>query len=1127
MSNKISRDKLKALTAIADVKLAGTYHQIYERYGAKKGRESGNFHCFGEKYHSGGCDCKPSMGISNSTGVYNCFTCDEVKGNLYTFWRDYLQDSGTGMYHDFLMNDLGIRLEDSAGVNYKDSDAAQMNDLYAQFSNEYEGKTGKPHVLPEAVEKSIDEDNSIPMEELDGYVKNLLGNDAAMRYLYRERRITEEIILKYKLGLTKGTRAKNSKAFIFPIMSPTGLLSTMKAYNPMPGARMKWRHLYRERDIYPVPIQNFASDTIYLFEGEPDAFCAIGFGISGAVTLGSAATFDPVKMLGESLTKRYFSNKEVIIVFDSDDTGVKNGRKLANNILPYARQVKLINLDKSEENPYGLDPSNVVVVKAGSNTKKKRVETDFTDFMKKNGFDDKAIKMFYEVVRNTQAYSVNTDRSETNLYKVTVQESRLPKYHSEYGGKTKRLELIASVSDIDHNSYLYYDRQPVECPFMNSDAELPKKCKYCSLPLNSKEFDKGIIQYEFHKEVPGNKKGDLSHVRITEKDILELIEVNEKSRLYKLKTLIGINTQCNQVRFREGRPVKVTHTKLMRDVAFHQESDGVSDIDIDVDAYVAGCDLKNGKTYRFEGVQTTSPEGQYAAIFADKSEPVLTTIEQFEMSPDIHSELRVFRPKEGETIRDHLTRRYDDFGQEAKITGRHEVFLMYDLAFFSSTGFDNSLISDSVRRWVEVGIIGASRCGKSIIAEFGIKKYRTGEFFSCTSAVSRTGVLGGIAKQFKGKSRIAWGVIPRNDGSILVMDEVANMKPDLLSDMTPCRTSGVVNVEMALSGKANANTRKIFISNPRNWERVEGQPFEGFAAIRDLYVRDEIIQRFDMIHFIKAEDVDVDSFEHHYEKRSDDFTDLQCRHLIMWAHSRKKNQYVWEGGQEEFNKYVRSKTKELRDIFHDRTLLVGQESNVRIIRCSVSLAAMMYSTPEDDYNKVLVKRDHVDEVVSFMISTYTHSNMRLNEYSEQIRASERLGDMRFMENIIKFVDVDSIIRENSFTTNSIQQVFFDYLYRVFDKSLYIVDAASDKRKSTGLQVHVSINKLVQTMVSRNCLTRNRSSFEKTPMFTSWLDKMRGVPDDELSDILEFESDPREIEDCERASKLVAEFEKLK
>jgi hypothetical protein len=212
-------------------------------------------------------------------------------------------------------------------------------------------------------------------------------------------------------------------------------------------------------------------------------------------------------------------------------------------------------------------------------------------------------------------------------------------------------------------------------------------------------------------------------------------------------------------------------------------------------------------------------------------------------------------------------------------------------------------------------------------------------------------------------------------------------------------------------------------------------------------------------------------------------------------------------------------------MFHEKTLLVGQEANVRVIRLAVSLAAMLYSTPDSDYNKVFVKNEHVDEVVDFIKTLYVHKNMRFDEFSKQMRASEELGDMRFMENIIKFVDVDSIIRESIFTFSSIQQVFFDYLYRVNDKSLYMVDAGNDNRKSSGLRPADSTNRLIQTLVTRNCIKRNKNTFEKTQMFTSWLDKMRGVDHAKLSDILEYESNTREDSDSQRSSDLVKEFEK--
>ena len=1112
---KVSKEELNDIIQTADMQLSGNYRSIYESLGAEKGSGS-NYKCFNKGFHTND-DGNPSMGISNETGQYHCFACG-TKGNLLTFWNDFYHDNQNEYYHEFLQNALGVKV----GGKGNEIDTAKLNSVYDAYTKK------KKVVEDEDVEVMV-----IPDSDVEEYTNNLLEMPGAMAFLKATRNVSKDDIVKYRLGFTYDFKVNGRKtqSIMFPQILPDGKVVNYKMYQPHLEKKDKWRHMHRNRVKIPTPIQNFAQDTLYFFEGEPDTYCAIGFGVSGAVTFGSASATNPAEVLGEEQAKKYLSGKEVVICFDADKAGIKGAKELAVNIYEYVRQVKIIDLSKSEDNKYGIE-EGVLYDELAKEDGIPRPGNDFTDFMKINGFEKMAIDRFNSLVKNTPAFTDHRNRSDTELYKVTVQESRMPKYHSEYGGVTKRLRLIASVSDMDNSAYMYNDRQPIECHMM-AGGQLKKKCENCSLPLVD-GFDDGLVVMELMRASKPEHKNDLRFPKVTEKDILELIEVSEAKRKAKLKQICGVNPSCQNVVFREGRTAKITHVKLMKDVSTHThinlEKDKEKEVtlnDIDVDAYILGSiDVQGGKSYLMEGVQTISPEGQYAALFIDNVEPIQTSIEQFTMSGDLDKEMATFKPKEDESIEDALGRRYSEYLIDAKITGRPEIMLMYDLAIMSSTDFNSSMISETVRKWVEVGVVGESRTGKSVVAKFLFNKYRVGEYLDCSSSVSRTGVLGGISKQMKGRDKISWGLIPRNDRSVVIMDEADKMGVSILTDMTASRSSGIVDIKMAVSGKALARTRKIFISNKRADQDTSGQQFEGMYLIKDVYKREEIIQRFDLMYFVKSGDVNFDTFKNHYVKSTNDFTDLQCSHLLMWAYSRKPDDFIFEGGEEEFNEYVGVEAKKLHDLFHEKTLLVGQESNVRIVRLSVALASLLYSTVEDDYTKVLVKKEHATFIVDFMIKLYTHPNMRFHEFSAQERAKEQLGDMRFMENILRYVSPTSIIRETSFTDRSIQQIFLDYLVRVSSRDMFMVDASNDERSQTGLHIMVSTQKLIQTMVVRNCLRRGKNGqYNKSPMFTSWLNDIKERDPDEFSTILEYDRDKKQAEHDQQASNLIAKYKK--
>jgi len=94
--------------------------------------------------------------------------------------------------------------------------------------------------------------------------------------------------------------------------------------------------------------------------------------------------------------------------------------------------------------------------------------------------------------------------------------------------------------------------------------------------------------------------------------------------------------------------------------------------------------------------------------------------------------------------------------------------------------------------------------------------------------------------------------------------------------------------------------------------------------------------------------------------------------------------------------------------------------------------------------------------------------------------------------------------EEEFTDKSLQQLFCDYLQRVYDRELCMIDASNDNYKSTGMPVNIGTQKLINTLIIRRCLVRAKSTYRKTPAFNDWLSDMVAHKNDrELSDILEI------------------------
>jgi len=1120
---KVKKSDLRSLFATAEMMMVNRYHDIYQRLDWKKGA-NGNFSCWNVSGHTHGVDAHPSLSVDNQTGKWHCFTCG-IKGNFQSYWKEYLKGHAEGgeSYTDFIIDFLNMSESLHFSTATTDPDYEKNSEEMRKMCIDLQNKNvqdGRPFILPGELTQIIKEASTIPMATMDTWVDNLLTNPEALKYLYDTRRLSPDIIKKFRIGMNEKGK------FIFPIINGEGSLINVKAYDPRGNPMYKWSYPFKGYDQGPSPINHFTHQIIHFFGGEPDMYCAIAMGVGGAVTFGSEAITDVDKVFGQDRARQIFLGKEIVICLDADDTGIKAGLKLAASLYPYAKQIKVIDLNKSDINKYGLDPEAKQTITVGDKTKEKRTEKDFTDFMKKNGFDETAKIRFKELIERTTVYTQNVDRIQKEIFKVTLQESRMPKYYSSDGSKI--LELTASVSDFNSNALFCPSEIKVNCRAMGSTDKTTGSCKNCQLPsINGFETSCNLT-FHFLREVPKEFSTDPTYVKISEHDILGLVEVTESQKNQQIRKLCQINDNCKCVVMSDGdgvEPMKLLHVRLVEGVNDYGKSNSqtnTSAAEIDVEAYMVGAnDIYPNKSYKFEAVQTTAWNGQHAVLFIHKAEPIATCIETFKMDQQTHEMLQVFKPKEHESIKDHLDRRYDIFANAAGVSGRREIFLANDLAFFSAIEINNDKMLPGVKRgWVEILIAGDTRTCKTMISKWLRDHYKIGDIVVGSTAVSRSGLLGGTITQHK-KPAISWGKIPMNDGGLVIIDELSNISLQTLDDLTGCRSSGVATITGIASGSVLARTRKIMLSNQRTLQSDnQKEEIYGVIFLKNLCYKDEILARFDFAFVVRRDDVDVKEFSSLYTQLNTEFTEFQCQNLIRWVYSRKPEQIIFENGFEEM---VNQAQIDFLERYHASTQLINQEMRAKLVRMSVSLASLLYSTPEDDWNKILVKKEHLSHIIQFLNECYCHKNMKLDEFSAMRKKTESLGSMAFMENICKYIDIDQLLNDNDeFSDKHIQQIFYDYLERVSRSVLYIVDSKNDNIKSFGQKPYESVNKLINLLTSRNCFVRTkRGMYRKTKQFNEWLLKRMELGDDApTSDILELESTKQNPALVEAAKKAI-------
>jgi len=1090
------------LYAIIDSAAEGRYHELFIALGEVQAK-NGNFHCWNPGGHSDGEDTNASLSISNSTGQWKCHGCS-ISGNLNTYFKKYIaespQDKWGGSYTKFMCDILGL----NAYLPDNEQDEKLVKQA-VEISKHFEEIISKKKTKPSSEPKK--EVPTISQEENDKYVEALLKIDKPKQLLLEKRLINDDIIMKYRIGYSV-----KDGAITFPMIDNKGQILNIKLYRPW-NEKFKWQAKLSglTQSFIPTPVTHLTHTKLYIFEGEPDCYCAAAHGFFG-ITCGSASNKSFKKFYGDQF-ETIFKNKEIVFCMDADEAGTAAATDLAKELYGTVKQIKIINFNKSEINPHGLDPTLMKEV----NGKQKRAQKDFTEFMQLNGLGEKAIRIFSELEKLTPVYTQNTARSKIEKFKVSLAESVNSRYYDK--DSLKHLEILASIREFDEKVYKFPTKICVSCKplfdinFKNNN--MCKKCKIATLNGFGDNTMDSVSMTLIPMSSPESRDLKKNQIAIREKDILSLIQTTDEKVYKAKKAVLDIPESCKDVKFTDEDIHSLQHVSLVRDPDdMLDESpasmrDKGSKSDFIVDAFFFGEKIATSeridvnKSYRLQAVQTLRPGQQSVALFCYDVQPTEETFDTFQMDDDTYEMLTVFRPSENQSIKEHLDERYKVFGNAAGINGREDLFFLTDLAYFSTIELRNDQVLPSIKRgWVEVLIAGDSRCGKSVVGDFLYNHYHFGGFLGGSDAITRTGLVGGVVKSF-GRNKIQWGKLPQNDKGTVIIDELSRVDHDGLKSITELRSSGFAQIEKIASGQIPSRVRKICFSNWRGWreEDVDHSAY-GIENIRKLCFEDAILSRFDIATVVKAGD--VKKFDCKYERISSRFTSFQCRTLLNWAYSRRPDQIKFEDGTAEALNEAQAK---LLEKFHPTTQLINQEMRAKICRMSTSLATFLFSTDPENWDVIYVKLEHIKYITDFLDKLYSHKNMGMIEFSEEKKRSEVLGDMRFMMNILDVVDLESVMSFKEGTERDICQIFSDYLLRVGKCEMAIVDGKTDEIKTMGLNAFQLNDKFVGLLRARNCISKTSfNKYRKTEIFTEWLKKRKAQGDSaERSDILQSAS----------------------
>lgn len=310
------------------------------------------------------------------------------------------------------------------------------------------------------------------------------------------------------------------------------------------------------------------------------------------------------------------------------------------------------------------------------------------------------------------------------------------------------------------------------------------------------------------------------------------------------------------------------------------------------------------------------------------------------------------------------------------------MWFMMDLVFNSPLDIT---YNGKIRGALDIFILGDTRTGKSEASKNLTKLYDFGEVVPLKTATSAS-LIGGTDERLK---RTKLGALPRHHKELVVLEEFSGAPVDFIKTLTEIRSSNIVKIyRVAGEVKAPCKLRMITISNPiaygTNLSQLASYP-NGIEPLNELIRSPEDIARYDAFMLITQREL-IDPNKNRLREALK--IDEACyKTKSKWVKSLKAENVVISP---ELGSYIFEQSLKLNEMFACGFPVFGSETNKKIARMSSALACMLCSTV--DYENIIVTKEHVDVIVSFLINIYDNNVFRLKDFAEEEKSFSLVVD---------------------------------------------------------------------------------------------------------------------------------------
>jgi DNA primase len=628
------------------------------------------------------------------------------------------------------------------------------------------------------------------------------------------------------------------------------------------------------------------------------------------------------------LFKHTFKGRKCYLVYDNDDAGKTGARKIAAQL----KEVGAI--------PYVVEGHHLVATDKGE---------DFSDYIMKYG---KSKEDFDAILQTTSEFTEEEFQAEKERTFPTV--PLLKATQGQYRNKLVRSSVQVTAtfeSSFGFSNYVEFEK------VTNDEGELLKGQKR-EVSIDANNLEKVLL---------------LVDSRLKDADVAK--------NLFKLANLQG-EKGVKMTKLSHETVFKATITDYLESAIVSIDGEEVHK-PMEITAYTIGKKLESGMKYKLTYKLVQHPlQAQEMVAIVTHIEESNDTVSAFRVNEAVKESLKVFQGSANEKMKEIFNRAKGLLGPFAN----ENIFYATDLVYHSPLGFQFG--PENLRGVLDVMIVGESRTGKSATATKLLSTYELGTFSSLKNSTT-AGLIGGSNK-IGGTFKTMVGTVPRNHKGLVVFEEFSGAHPEFIKSMTDIRSSGQVRLTR-VNGDLflPATLRMLTLSNQRatdGYSKPLNSYPHGVSVLVELVGAAEDIARYDFFVLVPKEK---------REERvnplavvPEPFSTESYKNRVRWVWSRKKDQIKFEDGADQ---YIVDRAYDLSDEFDSHIQFLGNEAYKKLAKVSVAVAGMLVST-DDDFENLIVKKEHVDWAVRFLISLYDNKVFRLKQYVQEERRYTAIDD---------------------------------------------------------------------------------------------------------------------------------------